>query len=455
MRKYHIMFSSIHRLFGFPKWESLPFSSLIPTVESKKSAPPESKPVTTSAPTREVLINASPLYGTKTKQKGAENTCLYHAYNYIRTRYKQSEDKYPAERRIEKIFSSGRRQLGEILSFYFITESVLIRYQETIKNTVKCDFNKFIKFLNSVSIRHRGFSKKANKNLPKLVARHSKKWVHHLKKEFDLDEDDFAEMTFAAIKKYLLDYFHYQYEHVCLKVLNKELHLNFEDLLFEFLQERTDYIKREDVPSMIRVLDKQSLHFFVNAIYNAQEAKLKDLIFLEKENITKNIDSCLDAIEKYGPLCCNFPAKIAQRLDESFVKNANFGFKIYDVKCDESDINFSHAVVIVGGEVNKLSGDYIYYIDPNNKYTFQDKTPIYRMSFEDFKNNLQSCDGGITLTIDGRKNSKELKLAKNYFLFGKNGLNKTRDPVPEDKDMECEPSVPRRKLSSLMSTDSD
>lgn len=378
---------------------------------------------------RELLLYANPLHGNKKTQKKARMSCVYHAYNYIRTRYKYSEDKHLQERKIEKIFSSGRRKLSDLaffkkMSMIMLTQWIIPNY---FKNSAACDQDELLKLLKRggfvFSIKN--IPKELNTHLVEELNQHFKQFADYLKNKI-FPENSSKEVFFVDIEKHLSNYGTIAYSKLMLNILTIDLHFDFENLFFEFLQERNYTFSREEVSKIIHALDLDISNSFIEPIYFNQQAKLYDLSSLKKD-ITTNIDFLLNTLEKYGPLVCKVKGKITCRLSENFIKNT-FGFPINEVKefDEKSNKDCTHYVVLVGGGFDDINLEYVYYIDPNNEYSSQNKAPVYRISFEKFKIELAALDDVILI-----KNNEKFSMNRHYFLYGKNGLNLTRDPVSE------------------------
>lgn len=392
-----------HNMFSIKERKLLMFSN--PYVINKKKSIK-----------RELLLHVNPLYGNKSIQKGAIMSCLYHALNYIRCRYKQTGHQYPKERYFEKIFSNTRRALSDLS----LCEVMLLKLFDCwIK---KNDFahgqvlhvTEWIAWFKKESAdidRYAFLSLTHEKNytLHNDAYKHLENFMDSLSSEYLSKK-----MSIDEIKTNLIQYFYEQQSIIILKILTKDLNLNLERLILDFFEKRNVSLE-SNFADVYKILP---------AIYMEQIARFNNLYFLTKD-ILKNVNILLDAVENNGALVFIFPSKILHNQKQYFIKNKH-GFCIYDLEfSDDVTDHMSHAMVLVGGLIDSQGKEFVYIINPDNHYSEHVKTPIYRIPYEIFKNNL--------LSYDGLENEEKDYSLNRYFMYGAHGLNRTRDPIPSQK----------------------
>lgn len=371
---------------------------------------------------REILVYANPLYGMKQLQKGSEGTCFYHCLNYIRCRYHDSSIQYPLERNIEKIFSDARRKLGDL----FLSSSLLSKLVDTWFKTNKLDkdtklnTDQWIKFLKFNSEKNEfsvpGWSKEKNKKYLGLA--------------YEVLDDFFYYFhslpsgkvyTFEEVKEHLFTLNKVHTLFLTRNILVKDLQLDFTKLAIDFLKTRN--IKSSEINSLLASND---LLVYAPNIFMEQQVKFNNLHFFTK-NILKSLSVLLDVIEKNGPLVFNYSSEVLQITKESLIKTCS-GFSIYQIEFEDKPIKGNtHAMILVGGGIDREMHEFVYLINPNNSYTEKGKTPIYQISFEKFKKNLLAYEQPETFT---QRDGQTYSLIKNFFIYSKQGLKPTRDPVP-------------------------
>lgn len=375
---------------------------------------------------RELLLYANPLYGNKNTQKGAVMSCLYHALNYIRCRYKQAGHQYPIERHYEKIFSETRRALS-VLS---LCDVILLNLfdcwtkknnfeQETVLHIVE-----WVEFFKRVRVDIATLNHENSHSLHSEACKHINNFIVILNSEWLSKKLSIAEM-----KEHLIMYFNAQQAIILQKTLTKDLKLNLDNLIIDFLKQRKVPLGSNlDLTKPLSVQNLGVLYALIPAIYMEQVARFNNLYFLTKD-ILKDVNIVLDAVEENGALVFIFPSKVLHNQKQHFIKNKH-NFCIYDFEfSDDAMDHMSHSMVLVGGLIDAQSREFVYIINPNNTYTEQAKTPIYRIPYEKFKSNLLSYDG---LAYEEFSEEKCYSLNR-YFMYGANGLNRTRDPVSPQK----------------------
>jgi len=374
---------------------------------------------------RELLLYANPLYGDKLIQKGSFGSCLYHSLNYIRCRYKQKSYQYPNERHIEKIFSDTQRTLTDLV----LIEDMLANLFE---GWVKKDgflkekaipTQEWIDYFTKKSIgiiekyNFLRLTKKKNDYLYNETCRHLHAFVDVLKSE-NLPKN----LLFIQIRAYLGNYFKKQDVLIQQKVLTKDLKLNLNALIIDFLKRKNQ--SPDSNFDVTKPLSMQGLDIFIPAIYIEQVARFNNLHFFSKD-ILKDVNTLLDAVEKNGALVFVASGNVVHHQRQVFVRE-RLDFSIYDLEFNDDDSieYFKHAMILVGGEVDSQFREFVYVIDPNNYYTEQAKTPIYRLTFDRFKSILQPFE---------QLPEKVSSLNRYFFMYGEHGLNRTRDPVLSKK----------------------
>lgn len=374
--------------------------------------------------TRELLIRANPLYGNKQTQKASQGTCVYNALNYIRNRYKQSaSSQFSKERHIEKAFSECRRKSAN-LDLCSIRFKLLLDYwiegnkldQDSSKTTQEWIDFITLQASHGVYISSESCSKGKNEYLLSETYKHITQFIERMK---PITHKSF---TVKDIKECIERYFHEIIANIRKKILEQNLKLNLHTLVKGYFEERGIYEYSQNTSEFMDNLSKSTFDAFIQWIFFDQEAKLNGLYFLGI-NITKSISSLLDVIETNGPLVFAASGNIANPTKQSFIKSiANY--PISEIEFNDDESSHLHAMVLVGGGIDESSKEFVYLIDPNDTFTAQSKSPVYCIPFDKFKNILSSYDGN-TLEI----HNKSYSVAKNYFVYSKNGLNLTRDPV--------------------------
>ena len=383
-------------------------------------------------PQRELLIRANPLYGIKTIQKGSYQTCFYYALNYIRFRYKQSGQSFSEERDIEKAFGRCRREStnAHLCSVWF---NRLLDYwtkKNKIDRQLAMTTQEWIVFFelqveNPQMIMDDDLSKEKNNYFLFETYKHIFMFIEYLKVEKS------ASYTVEQMKQRINLYFRNVSMLIRKDVLIKDLKLDFSTLLIQYLEQRgVDHYSKK-INEFIRELDSIGLDAITEDVFFEQETKLNGLHFFGKDLID-NLSTLLDVIEKNGPLVTIVSSNILNPTKTTLIKSvANYPISELEFG-DNKSPGISHAMVVVGGGIDALSKQYVYLMDPNDKYTDQAKAPVYRVAFEKFKRILSSYDSGIEMVID----DKPYTLDRNYFIYSKNGLNLTRDPMLKNKTEE-------------------
>ncbi|HEX2549041.1 MAG TPA: hypothetical protein VHM20_04375, partial [Gammaproteobacteria bacterium] len=214
------------------------------------------------------------------------------------------------------------------------------------------------------------------------------------------------------------------------QILTKDLKLDFNELVIDFLKNRG--VKFNSRSEINKFIEKEGIKLleYSAAIYIEQEARLNNLYFLTKK-IANDLHSLLNTIEKTGPLVFNYPNNILHTIKETYVKSY-LNFPIYDLLFEDAPTKGpTHAMLLVGGAKDRHMNEFVYLINPNNSYSANKKTPVYRISFEKFKTNLLSFSNG-NKNFAHPTTGQVYSLTKNFFIYGKYGSNSTRNPIPPD-----------------------
>lgn len=375
---------------------------------------------------RELLIRANPLHGNKHTQKESDDTCSYYALNYIRTRYKQCPHLFQKERHIEKVFSKCKRKATNVslcidrfkkLFDFWIKEN-------KINSLSSMTTQEWITFLSlkaedHVIISNPSHSKEKNGYLLTETYKYISSFIELMKHEGSFTTTP-STFTVEQMKNCIKLYRKYLLKIIEKEILEQDLKLNFSALVKTFFSERGVDPTVHNIPELVSEISDSTL---TEKIFLDQEARLNKLNFLGR-NITNSLSSLLDVIETNGPLVVVMNGNIADQTKTTFIKSVS-NYPISDLTFSEQEHESRHAMVLVGGGVDKMSKEFVYLIDPNDKFTAQSKAPVYRIPFDKFKENLVPYD--IDFTFE--KNNKSYSLDKNYFVYSKNGLNLTRDPI--------------------------
>lgn len=205
-------------------------------------------------------------------------------------------------------------------------------------------------------------------------------------------------------------------------VLEQDLKLNFPILVKNFFEERGIYQYSKNIDESV-LKDRTMLNIVTERIFSDQEARLNGLQFSGR-NITHSLSTLFDVIEAEGPLVFCSSGNFADQPKTTFIKSVS-NYSISDLELSESKGRHpNHAMVLVGGCIDAMSKEFVYLMDPNDPFTAQSKAPVYRVPFDKFKETLVPYDS-VPIKID----NESCVVAKNYFVYSKNGLNLTRDPI--------------------------
>jgi hypothetical protein len=449
---------------------------------------------TASSEKRELLLWANPLHSSKIIQKRAKNTCAYNALNYIRKRYKASNDDNHAEKRtLEKrwkdyYFDHGKQATihmqsvsifktilpdklehsisiedllfftGEIakLPHLFKYANETKQYCENFFSSIKTNYLKVLKheynivltstfapelkdmepnilvmlledqqlttfWVENNNLENKSFSEYMVKDIiEKLPPPHKKSM------DTDLIESIMLKYMCALTNQTFLDLLTENY-------FNKILHHNKQFLVKDL---GIDYHK-----SVVNFFNERGFSRVVS-FENSLGASIAIIDFILKDTFYKTFDmqfstwnpllenSCaklLDEIALHGPHIICISAFVSSNIPKYLIKNHG-GFDIFYINTLDQVPHFGHIAIVIGGEMTRDGNEFIYFIDPNDEYSYQQKPPVYKILFDKFKEYIHSYEKDIRANRC-EDDKQDALLSKSFALYGRNGLSLTRDPA--------------------------
>lgn len=359
---------------------------------------------------RELLLWANPLYGNKTLQKGSRGTCWYNVYLYARERRKESKVAIDAGKRdLEKLWSDFRSDHQKLHSH-------------------ECFLSDVIKELKGVTIPIEKFSSSAifeyynnhHSGLPYTedYLRYYKGFVDYLTINYKQ-----SHVGHEMVLKIFRDYVKSALLTFNIKFLTEKLHFNYKQWILDFYKEGQGLETIEEV-----TLSLQHYWALIDFILYEQQHKAYD-ICVSSWNPEQSFNCLLDEIEKNGPHIFYLKSWELKQSAKTFLFSYS-GFNIYNVEQLKTIEKGGHCVVVIGGEITQDGKEFIYFIDPNDEYSYQKKPPVYKFSFDKFKLELLSFYRKGPIPPEISQDNKPKKMFIEYFtIFGRHGLALTRDPV--------------------------
>lgn len=295
-------------------------------------------------------------FKNQSAQKGG--TCWYYVLNYLRVRYGKEFPKQDySGRRVEKVFSSHRKQINKIESkendFFKLVQSINFEYQEE-KITKKIVQDRLRYYLEN--------------NLDFLVI------------QIQICRDFLNQSQCDDFESYLIE--EIQKDHIsnCQDTLQK-LGLNPEERFNQYLTEQG--------PNFLGDLDLSTKYsIYSNIIY--LEAIKKYHLKISAWHPCDGIFSLIQELKEMGAMAVL--GQFCRNQEPTKVENIN-GRPIYAYDPEYSSSSemelgsdIGHAVLIIGAETNN-GQDYVYYLDPNDS---SESSKIYKILYSELTTRLSN-----------------------------------------------------------------
>lgn len=372
---------------------------------------------------RELLLWSNPLYGNKTLQKGSHGTCWYNVLNYIRERYKENiESTFLEKRNLEKLWSNLRFEHQKLCSHQSYLSALV---NELVKGDELGEIERF-----SLPIMFEILNNHCETPHSEDYLRYYKEFVDYLKM-YHLQSHINREMLLQIFD----DYSNSKLLMLHTQFLTEKLHINYNRWIVDFYKTRG-----------IEIIGKVTLSLYtatalINSILREQQNKAYD-ISLSSWIPEQSFGCLLDEIEKQGPHIFYLNGCIEKQADSALL-SCHSGFNIYELDQLKKIPGKGHCVIGIGGEITQDGKEFIYFIDPNDEYSYQKKPPVYKLSFDKFKSELISFYQELPIKSETCIDNKpEQSFIKYFTLFGRHGLSLTRDPVSAKVDMDVQMRAP-------------
>lgn len=362
---------------------------------------------------RELLLWANPLYGNKKIQRPATNSCQHVALNYIRERYKDSNNpEFKENRRIEKLYSQFRYEYRKNLTIHLqiraVLESLLELYEKS--KTPLVDSQEILAILDLIIQRD---------SFP--FYQEAKELFNQFRQSL---EKEILTIRVAELFENLVKFFISIDNKQKKAFLTQMLGCNYDQLVNNFLKERGYNCKA------IKVKNSDAL---INFIFFEQECKAFNIYF-SSWTPKDTLSTLLDDIEKNGPQIVQLSGFVSKQSQKTFVKSYE-SVEIFEVNNFAKIPHFCHVVILVGGEIEQNGSLSIYFMDPNNEYSYPKKRIIYKMPYTEFLSMIVPFENNISLQPSIDNGDKvDACLVRSFSAFGVHGLELTRDPVISKED---------------------
>jgi len=98
------------------------------------------------------------------------------------------------------------------------------------------------------------------------------------------------------------------------------------------------------------------------------------ILFFSTWTPQKTCRQLLDDIERHGPHVFGINRFIKNQGDKTILASYN-GFNIYSLSDLITHQCLHHTILVIGGEMTHQDHEFIYFIDPNDEYSYQKKPP--------------------------------------------------------------------------------